>query len=311
MSKGRVSQEKKMRDYYRIFEQIYEDPIMSFYTISVNTQLSRNTVSKYLKEMYEKDILIGPYLRMKPAVNYKEYVYLLRFTDPYTAFRELEQFHCLYTAVTFGDWNILVITNKLLDFSQLKGFETVVDQEMRFCFYTPKVEVITWYKCFERVYEQLDRFTPGLIESKDYRLTFLHWGDTEWKLFSAFSHIRKKVTPVLKKIGVTYETYAKWMKTLEDHCTIHTEFYPEGFKTYVCYCFLFYTDYRESVRALFSLFPATSRVIELEKNLLVFVHVTSSAVRRGLMCLIYDMATKRMIKGFRQAVVLLDSQYLL
>jgi hypothetical protein len=50
---------------------------MSISEIAQNTDMSRNTVAKYLKKMYEKDILQGPYLRVKPAQNYTEYVYLM------------------------------------------------------------------------------------------------------------------------------------------------------------------------------------------------------------------------------------------
>jgi len=122
--------------------------------------------------------------------------------------------------------------------------------------------------------------------------------------------MRKKVTPVLRKINVRYETYIKWMKALETNCTVHTGFYPQGYKTYACYCFLFFTDYEESVKSLFSLFPATSFFMELDKQLLVFTNVKSSKVKRKLICLVCDMKTKRMIKGFKHTVVLFHSQNL-
>lgn len=308
MSKGNVSHSEKVHHYYRIFEQIHENPVMSLYDIAMDTHLSRNTVSKYLKEMYEKNVSVGPYLRMKSAVNYKEYAYLLNFTGPGTAFHELKQVpYVLYAALTFGNWNTLVITNRLLDFSTLKGFENVVNHEVKCSSYTPKPGTIEWDQSFEKVYEQLIQFTPVQTEHKDRRLTVLDWGEDQWKLYSAFNFMRKKVTPVLRKIKVSYETYAQWMKTLEDYCTIHTEFYPEGYQTYSRNCFLFYTDYEESIKSLFSLFPTTSHFIELERNLLVFTHTVSSRVKRGLMCLIYDMKTKKMIRGFKQAAVLSDS----
>ncbi|MBU7027772.1 MAG: hypothetical protein HXS48_12620 [Theionarchaea archaeon] len=43
---GKISQGERMKNYYRIFEQIYGDPVMSLYDIAANTELSRNTVSK-------------------------------------------------------------------------------------------------------------------------------------------------------------------------------------------------------------------------------------------------------------------------
>ncbi|MBU7027369.1 MAG: winged helix-turn-helix transcriptional regulator [Theionarchaea archaeon] len=306
---GKIFQEKRMKSYYRVFEQIYECPVMSYYDISVNTGLSRNSVSKYVKEMYDEGIIKGPQIRMKLAVQYKEYVYLMNFSDPQKAFHGLKGFpHVMYHAVTFGDWNTMVVTNSLLDFKKLVGFEGMVNRGVRYCSYTPKVECISWDESFEKVYEQLDRFTPLREEYRNRRVTDLYWGEDEWKLFYAFNSLRKKVTPALREIKVTYETYTKWMKTLEDYCTIHTGFYPGGYENYSCHCFLFFTDYEESVKSLFSLFPTTSFIMELDKQLLVFTYVTSPKVKRNLFCLLYDMETKKMIKGFRQAMVLFHSQ---
>ncbi|MBU7029824.1 MAG: winged helix-turn-helix transcriptional regulator [Theionarchaea archaeon] len=306
---GKITQNKRMRNYHEIFEQIYENPVMTIYDISVNTGLSRNTVAKYVKEMYKQGVIQGPHIRMRPAPNYTEYAYLMNFTDPWTTFHGLKGFpHVVYTAMTFGDWNTVVVSNRLLDFSKLVGFEGMVNQSVRYCSYTPKVEFISWDESFKRVYEQLDQFTPTRKKHRKRRVTNLYWGEDEWMLFYAFNSLRKRVTPVLREIKVTYETYTKWMKTLEDYCTIHTGFYPGGYKNYSCYCFLFFTDYEESVKSLFSLFPTTSFIMELDTQLLVFTYMISPKVKRNLFCLLYDMETKRMIKGFRQAVVLFHSQ---
>jgi len=306
---GKISQDKRLESYYRIFEQIYENPVISIYDISQNTRLSRNTVAKYLEEMYANGIMYGPYIRMKSAATYKEYVYLMNFSDPWKVFHELRAFsHVVYNAVTFGDWNTLVVTNKSLDFSQLAGFENVVKQGVRYCSYTPKVGYMTWDESFERVYEQLNRFSPLQKEYKNRQSTSLTWEEDQWKLYHTFNFMRKKIVSLLRKINVGYEIYTKWMKSLDNNCTIHTGFYPEELKTYLSYCFLFYTDYEESVRSVFSCFPTTSFIIEVDKQLLVFTHITSSEVKRKLICLIYDMKTKKMIKGFRQAVALSHSQ---
>ncbi len=302
---GGTTQEKRLENYYTLYEQIHGSPLISLHDMSLNIGLSRNTVSKYLKEMYTKGIIRGPYLRMKPASTYKEHVYLVNFVNPLKAFRELEQVpHVVYHAATFGDWNTLFITDRLLDISNLKGFESIGYHGVKYLSYTPKVETTTWDESSEKVYEQLHQFMPIRYEHKDRRLTSLDWEDDEWKLFRAFNFMRRKVTPVLQNIHVSYDTYARWIKSLEDHCTIHTEFYPEGYRNYFCHCFLFSTDYEESVKSLISLFPATSSIVELDEQLLVFAYAVSSEERRRLICIICDMKTKKMIKGFRHAVIL-------
>jgi len=306
---GKISQKERMKNYYRIFEQIYGDPVMSLYDIAANTELSRNTVSKYLREMYAKSIIRGPSLRMKPTQTYREYVYLLNFSDPWKAFRGLKGFpHVVYHGLTCGDWNTMVITDRLLDLSKLVGSEAVIHQGVRYYSYTPKVGYTLWDESFANVYEQLDRFTPVETEYKDRRLTSLDWSEDEWKMFHAFNFMRKKVTPVLQKIKVRYEAYIKWMKTLHNHCTLHTGFYPQGYKIYLDYCFLLFTDYEKSVKSLFSLFPTTPFIMEVDTQLLVFINVSSSDVQRKLFCLLYDMKRKQMIKRFRHAVALFNSQ---
>ncbi len=57
---------------------------------SQNTSISKNTVAKYLQEMYIQGILVGSYIEMKPAKNYREYVYLLNFSNPSSVLHSLK-----------------------------------------------------------------------------------------------------------------------------------------------------------------------------------------------------------------------------
>ena len=303
---GKISRAQRRKGYFKIYEQIYESPIQSITDISQNTGISRNTVAKYLQEMYAQGILFGPYIKMKPAKNYREYVYLLNFSNPFSVLQGLKGFpHVLHCAVTFGGWNIIVTTDKNLDFSRLVGFKSMVARGVKGFTSTPKVEHTSWSECFQRVCEKIKEFTPFQRGTREHTLTFLDWGKDEWKLYHAFkSNAREKVTPLLRKIKVQYEIYTKWGKNLENHCTVHTEFYPEGFQTYLRHCFLFSSDYRPVVRSLFSLFPTSSVITEVGDQLLGYTHVPSPDIIRRLFCTIYDMQTVKMIKRFSQAVVL-------
>jgi hypothetical protein len=291
-------------DYHKIYSQIYNSPAMSFFDIAVNTGLSRNTVAKYLKEMYTKGMLLGPHIRMKPAPNYTEYVYLMNFQDPYKVFRGLRTFpHVLYHAVTSGDWNTMVITDRLLDFSSLVGFQSLVNRGPRGYSYTPHAGCISWNESFRNMYSHIEPFTP--LPEYEARTPPLNWGSDEWKLFHTFKYnMRKKVTATRQKINVRYETYSEWMNTLQDHCTIHTGFYPEGYHNYLSHCFLFHTDHIQSVQSLFSFLPTTPFIIELSSQLLILVNLISPDVTRNLFCTIYDMKTNHIIREFSHAVTL-------
>ena len=309
---GKISQNRRKKNYFKIYEQIFEDPTMSIYDISRHSLLSRNTVSKYLQEMYRRQILIGPQIRMKPAPNYREYIYLMNFNNPFQVFEGLKGFpHILYHVMTFGEWNVMVVTDRPLDFSRLVGFERLVRQGIRGCSYTPKVEYTSWDESFETSSDLVERFTPSQADEKDRRLTPpLDWGEDEWKLFHTFKfNVRRKVTPTLRKIKVRYDIYSKWIETLEDHSTIHVGFYPESYQNYMTYCFLFSSDYEESIKSLFSSFPTTPFMVEIGSQLMVFANMISSKITRGLFCTIYDMKRKEMIKGFKQAVAVFHCQH--
>ncbi len=212
----------------------------------------------------------------------------------------------VYQAVTMGDWNTFIITNKLLDFSKLKGYESMAYRGLKYCSYTPRVEYLTWNDTLEQVYDHIMEFSSTRFEDKTRELApLLHWDQDEWKLFHAFKNdFRKNITPVLQKTKVKYEAYSHWMKSLINNCTIHTGFYPQGYTAYMSHCFLLFSDYEYTVKTIFSLFPTTPFIIELDTSLLVLTQVDSPETTRALICLLYDMKTSQIIKNFSHANVL-------
>jgi len=306
---GKISQETRLHNYYKIFEQIHEISTISINDIAENTGLSRNTVSKYLKEMYNLNIIMGPHLRVNPHANYKEYVYLMNFSDPWLVFKGLNQFpHVLYHSITFGDWNTMVVTDNLLDFSRLKSFQTIVYQGVRGYSYTPKPEFTAWDECFKHLNEHITQYVPVPVHKNKKLLAPLPWGEDEWKLFHSFKYnVRKKVTPLLRTINVRYESYLKWAATLEAHSTVHTGFYPDGYTTYLSCCFLV-SGCQSTVKSLFSHFPTTPFIMEINSNVLVFITMPSLETRK-LFCTLYHMKINQIIEGFSHAVALFYCQH--
>ena len=300
----------KPESYYKIYEQIYENPWISLYDIAVNTKLSRNTVSKYLKEMYSQSIIVGPHLYVNPSTNCKEHVYLLNFDSPLDSYEELKQHpHVIYHGVTCGDWNTVVITDKFLDFSQFTGFETIVHRGIKGFSYTPKVVNTTWREGFETANTLIGDFTPGHRDPCNPP-HFLPWGKDEWTLFSAFKDdLRKKVIPTLKDINIRYDIYTKWLKTVKTNCTILTRYYPQGYLEYMSHLVLVSSDYRAAVTEVLESFPAPSVITETDDSLLVSFNTPSPAITRNLFCTLYDMKVKTMIKKFKKAVALFFDEH--
>ena len=303
----KISQMQKMKEYFRIAGKISENPFIHTKEIASNLGLSRSTVSEYLESMYTQDMLVGPWMSLNPHTNYGEYVYLMNFSDESRVFEGLKRFpHVLYCGSTFGEWNTLVVTDRQLDFSQLRGFQSIVYQGVKGCTYTPEVKHLTWGESWRKVIRKVTQFTPEEPEYTNGVVPSLEWGEDQWKLFNAFrSKTRQKVTPVLRSIGVHYETYRKWRETLKDHCSVHIEFCPDGYKKYANYCLLLSSDYHQSVISLFSLFPATPVIMEMGDHLLVFVKV-SSASTTHMVRMIQDMGARGMIKRATSAVLAYD-----
>ncbi|KYK34485.1 MAG: hypothetical protein HXS46_02200 [Theionarchaea archaeon] len=170
---------------------------------------------------------------------------------------------------------------------------------------TPKVEYIPWDLCFTRINEKIKEFTPAQRKFKTRTSPYLTWGNDEWKLYHALkSNMRQKITPTLRKINIRYETYREWMETLDAHCTTHTEFYPEGYKTYLSCCFLFSSNHKLTIQSLFSFFPTSSVITKVDDQLSIFTHLPFPHIVRRVFCAIYDMKAVKMIKKFKQTVVL-------
>ena len=309
--RGKISSKRIIQEYSRIAHQLCENPFISQWSMAQNLRMSRNTVSKYLREMYAQKVIIGPWMSVNPHKDYKEYVYLMKFTDPFLAYSGLKEFpHVLYNSLTSGDWNTTVITDRHLDFSQLKGFESMVYWGVKGVVFTPEITYSTWDQRLKKIYIQLDRFNPLNRESKNFMVdTPLKWGKKEWKLYYAFKdNVRRSVTPLLKRINVRYEIYSAWMDNLGKHCRIHTEFYPRGYNTLMSLCLLLDSDYNQAVKVVFSLFPTTPIVMEVDNQVLVFVKVSTSEFARDTVCAMYDMKAVEMIKGLKKAQIVFENR---
>jgi hypothetical protein len=300
---------KKQRYFHKIYEQINASKGIPIYEIADSVHMSRNTVSKYLLEMYENEVLMGPQIKVLPSSDYREYVYLMNFRNPFHFFRNVKGFpHVLYHAMTFGDWNSLVITDRLIDFSHIVGYEKTVFQEMRYHSCTPKTKYVLWAQSFEKCSQHIATFSPHKERKNRSVAPALAWGEDQWKMYHAFKdNTRKTATTTLKEIGVRYESYVTWAEDLDTHCSVHTGFYPEGYPTYTTYCFLFSTDYEQTVREIFSHFPTTPFIMEVGNHLMVLMSVALPGIKRQLFCSIYDMRTQEIIETFSHASFLFHS----
>jgi len=289
--------------YFPIARKIGEAPFMPISIMSPQIRMSRSTISRCIIRMYEEQRLVGPWLSMKPHENYRQYVYLMNFSDPLHMFEGLKGFpHVMYNALTFGEWNTLIIAEKSLEFSVLKGFQSEIWRGEKGFVYTPPVTRISWEQSWREVKQRL-----GTIQLKrdeiEKKLPVLDWEEKEWKLYHAFkSNMRQPVKPILRNLGMRYGPFIQWKKSLSEHCGIHTEFYPQPVGTFTNHCLLFKSRYIGAVEELFSLFPTTPIFVEMGDSVLVYVKMTSDMTKK-LIDMVYSMKDRGIAEDARYAVI--------
>jgi hypothetical protein len=298
----------KLERCHRIYEQVYQDPLIPVYEIARNTDLSRNTVSKYLHEMVNRTSLLGPYLRMKPTPTYREYVYLANFSDPKRKFTAMSCFPSVLDVVhTFGDWTTLLIANQPLDITKIYGFQDLILSGYKYSTITPKTEFISWNAAFAKASKILEDPGPPSRLKREVAPP-LDWGEDQWKIYSILNqNMRKTVTTSLQKVLVRFETYVKWREDLDTHCTMHTGFYPRSYNQYTGHWFLFSSSYESLVVKVFSCLPVTPCIVETEHHLLVFVNTISSSTLKRLTDLVVDMNTEGLVRGVKYGLMLRES----
>ena len=296
-----VKKNRTILQYIDIANALREDPFISFSDLSSQITLSRNTISRCLKKMYTDRILIGPQLSVKPHRNYTPYIYLLKISSPYEIFQELKIIpHVKNLVISLGEWNISMLTDRMMDFSTLEGFQKVVFQGKRYEIYSPPIRYTNWEQSFMEIKEKLEGYTLTVEKRNTGIPPELPWGEQEWELYRAMRlNVRQDISPVLQEHSIPYETYQRWKKTVLDHCTVHTGFYPRGLDPYMDFYLLFRTDFIQTVKELFSLFPTTPFIADLDDQILAVVRIP--------FCVIGDVSS--IIDGMREKGIVEDVHY--
>jgi hypothetical protein len=303
--KDPVKKDTTILQYIKITNAIREDPFITLSNLSSQFYLSKNIISRCLKKMYADKILIGPQLSMKPHRNYTPYIYLLQISNPLCTFKEMKTLPQVKNlAIAMGEWNTCILTDRMMDFSALKGFQKVVFAGKRYDVYSPRNRYTTWEQSWKEIKQKMENCTLADEKSNTGILPELPWGEEEWQLYRELRlNVRQDIHPILRKHNIRYETFQRWKKTLLNYCNVHTGFYPGGLDTYMNFCILFRTKYAQIVKELFSLFPAISFLADLDDHILVLVRI-SSDMREYLGSLVDSMREKGIVEDAHYAVIL-------
>ena len=282
---------KKLGKFLKIYQKIYEEPFLPLYEIAKKTGMARSTVSSYYIEMHENSILYGPYIYLKPAANYHQYVSFLKFCDPFTTYKQLKGFPGVISKrLSCGSWNLSLISENPMDFPQLKGYQQTVYQGVKGTTLLSKVPFIDW----GRAVEEISRAPSPEKKTRLYNeVGDLPWDEQEWVLYHKFKHkARAPATPMLEECGLRYIRYQTWVTQLLAFADIYPAFYPYGSENYFALDFLFTSEYQEQLANVLGMLPSTSIFFSVDKYLFARLSVLDNKQKDELFYLIGGLKQK-------------------
>ncbi|MBU7048344.1 MAG: hypothetical protein HXS54_18080 [Theionarchaea archaeon] len=273
---------------YTIYQLIYEDPLISCVTLAEKTGIPKRKVQEYLTEMYEKSILKGPLLSVKPAQNYHEYAYFLNVDNPLDVYKGLKG---IYGKISCGSWNLLVITDRKMDISSLPGFKECIFEGRKSATHASKVMV----QDFEESIKRIEAYKKGEeaheLEKTLYEEISLNtWDTEEWILYRTFrNNIRVDTTQKLKECSISLTKYKTWISSLDQFALIQPAFYPEGLENYYLVDFLFESLYHQQIKDILGLLPSTSLFFSVNDSIFVRLFLLNKKEESSVLALLDEM----------------------
>ena len=297
---------KKEKNCFKIFEEVKKNPFILYEEIHKNIKLGRNTVTKYLDEMLNTNIIKGPYLHLKPSVNYPRFIQITTFSSPSKTFELFKGFPRIsYHALCLGDWNFLFVTESPIDFSKLVGFSETHFCEKRGSVWDIPPQFCRWDDAFKSLQESLADIPRSKIPSK--RQVEIPWSGDEWNLYHIFKdNLRRAATPAVKKAHLRYEDFTNWKKTLPQYTRIITAYYPQGFLSQILAFFLVETKKIAYIPSLFSYWPATTVFYRAGDKLLILVAFGSKDYIPKTLNLLEKLVSLGYISSYKYALLLQD-----
>jgi hypothetical protein len=292
---GKISHLKKLEIFHKIYIEICNEPLISHSTLAKKIGISRNTARTYIQGMIQQNILIPPFLVVRPHPSCASYMNLLTFENPDTLFLALKSFPtiCSSSLCAF-DWNLMTLSSSLLDYSRLRQYQSTVFQHQILGMETPSCGFVGKWSLGSEV--------DALDKRKSSPLSPLSFHETDWKLFHVFKDdFRCKYSSILKKEKISYHRYQQWTKKIGIHFTVHALFYPYGFSSYTHWLFLFETGY--DITRIFDGWPASCIFFNLGDHLLAYIPVLDNDHLSCLLELLQEMRNAKKVASFHHAIL--------
>jgi hypothetical protein len=256
--------------YYRIYDQLYENPFAPVEDIAQKLEMSEADVNTCLDGMYQSTILLGPVISVKPASDYHVYCYFFKANDPkslHESFRE----SVVFTSRGMGDWNVMVTTDKEMDFTAGRG--ECIHSGKKGGTFISKVTQVDWDHSLKDISSRIR--TPDTRSISYEEAPPLNWGEKEWMLYYAFRlNVRQDPGPLLTKLKINFEIYQNWLSSLPMAAHTQPAFNPHGFSKCGMFDFLLKSDYQKQIITILGLLPCSCGFFSAGDFLLVRFFLT-------------------------------------
>jgi len=276
----RLTVEQKRKQYRTIYEAIWETPRIFVKDLVILLDCTPNAASNRLKESLEFKYIVGPEIRKKSYKNLKEYMYFINCKHPEYLYMKLrEDPDIIYHAKTSGFCDLWIIAKEKID---VKG--DIILEGYRSDYQTSYASNSTWNKALKIMEEKINSFNPKFYKPlkfpRRYSNEVINWSIEDEFLYKYFKyHLRAHIKPIMKKHQISAEKVYNFLNNLQNTCTIHTSYYPDGLSSYDPYLFMFETDYEDFIIDLFSELPSSVSFFKVSNMLFLSTYIPRELAR--------------------------------
>jgi hypothetical protein len=299
---SRFTREEVCRLQYCMYKTFLRNPRLYYDEGARACHVVRNTFARYWKEGLENEIFFLPQIRSNVYSDRKEYIYLIQ-NDAAHELYEYYKKHpdVIYLAYTLGKFDLLMQTMRPLEVVP----NTTLFHGCRGNYFYPKTPFYSFVNALERQ-ERILQKTHTLSTST---VTFPEEPKTKgssygWRIFPCIKYnLRATYTSIVKKLGISFESFHKGFNYLLSVCTVLLPYYPLGFQQYSQHFFVFWTDYEDMIREFFSLLPCHVSIVKVNDALLIYASIKEGGkIKFRFLSLCYRMLELGLINRFWMAI---------
>jgi len=309
----KIKPEEKKGQYRRIYEFLYESPMIPKSKMAERLGINWITLDKRLKEALEYYFILGPEARRCSNANTLEHIYLFNTEEPDMTYEKYRADPCVvYNARIYGFCNSLVISKEKID---VEG-ETLLEGP-RSDYYVPFTPDHSFEQALQSMQGKIRNINPDDYAPRRFIRTrwneTVKWDEDDEEIFRESKYnLRIKTGVLIKDLHISREKINYWFDTLDKRCTIHTLFYPETLPQYQTYLSMIDTDYEDFVIDIFSELPATPSFFKVQDKLILMAYLpwrfiddtyTRATEILSVPLLEAELLTRGIVKEKRAAIV--------